>query len=206
MRLGQKGTLGAWPSQKSKSSSLGGSALSNGPPVVAVPTDALAVSFLPSRPLRAMATASRKPVAELAPLLRAHLEDAAGSLHRLADHAALVDRQRQRLFAVHVLAGRQRVDGDLDVPVVGRADGDRLHVLAVEHLAVVLIDLALAADIFDLGEVVGVAQVDVGAGDRVAQPRGLAADVGAASADADGGHDEFVALRFVGRGCAAVKK
>ena len=138
--------------------------------------------------------------AEHAPLLRAHLEDAVGSLHRLADHTAFVDRQRQRFFAVDVLAGRQRVDGDLDVPMVGHADDDRLHVLAIEHLVVVLIDLTFAADLFSVGEVVGVAQVDVGAGDHAAEPCRLFADFRAASADADGGDDEFVALRLVGRG------
>ena len=139
---------------------------------------------------------------ELAPLLRAHLKHPAALLHRPADDLALLDRQRQRFFAIHVLAGLHCIDGDLDVPMVGRADGDGLHVPAVEHLAVILIDLALAAEL--LGEVVGVAQMHVGAGDHVTQPCGLAANIRAAPAHADGGHNEFIAVGYsgVGRGAA----
>ena len=73
----------------------------------------------------------------LAPLLGADLEHAAGFFHGLRQNLAFVDRQRQRLFAVDVFAGPQGVEGDLHVPVVGRADGDDLHILAIEQFAIV---------------------------------------------------------------------
>ena len=73
----------------------------------------------------------------LAALLRADLEHAARFLHGVADAEAFFDRERERLFAVHVAAGPQRGDGDRHVPVVGRADGDDVRLLALEQLAVV---------------------------------------------------------------------
>jgi hypothetical protein len=87
------------------------------------------------------------------------------------------------------------------VPVVGGADRDGLDVLAVEDFVIVLVDLAFAFK--TLGEVVGVAQVDVGTSDHVAQFGRLVADVGAATADSDGSHDEFVALGVIGPGRCA---
>ena len=79
----------------------------------------------------------------IAPLLGADLHDAARLLGDPAEHLALVDRQRQRLLAVDVLARLHGVDADLGVPVVGRADDDGVDVLAVEELAVVLVDVGL---------------------------------------------------------------
>jgi len=95
----------------------------------------------------------------VAPLLRADLEHAARLAGHPADPLALVNRQRQRFLTVHILAGAHRRDGDGGVPVVGRADGDDLDVLAVQQLAVVLVDRALA--LVSGGESFGMAAVDV---------------------------------------------
>jgi hypothetical protein len=84
----------------------------------------------------------------IAALLGADLHDAARLLGDPAERLALVDRQRQRLLAVDVLARLHGVDADLGVPVVGRADDDGVDVLAVEELAVVLVDVGLpSADV-----------------------------------------------------------
>ena len=56
---------------------------------------------------------------------------------RLDHRPPLGDDQRQRLLAVHVLAGVAGVDRHQGVPVVRDGDDHRVHVLAVEHLAVV---------------------------------------------------------------------
>ena len=45
---------------------------------------------------------------------------------------------RQRLFDVHVLAGRAGVDRDRHVPVVGRADHHGVDVLARQQLVIIL--------------------------------------------------------------------
>ena len=45
---------------------------------------------------------------------------------------------RQRLLDVHVLARLARVDGQRDVPVIGRRDQHRVHVLAGEQFLVLL--------------------------------------------------------------------
>ena len=50
---------------------------------------------------------------------------------------ALVERVGDRLLEVHVLAGRDRVRGHLQVPVVGAPDQDRVDVLVLEDAAVV---------------------------------------------------------------------
>ena len=64
-----------------------------------------------------------------AALLRAGLQDDLVFAHG-ADHLpALVDRQRERLFGIHVLAGFRRGDVDQRVPVVGRGVDDHVNVL-----------------------------------------------------------------------------
>ena len=73
----------------------------------------------------------------LAALLRADLKHAARFLHDVANAKAFFDRERERLFAVHVAAGPQRGDGDRHVPMVGRADRDDVRLLLFEQLAIV---------------------------------------------------------------------
>src|SRR5207244_6980535 len=123
-----------------------------------------------------------------------------------AHHAlALVDGEGQGLLAVHVLAGAHGGDGDEGVPVVGRADGDRVDVAVLQQLAEVLDSAAVAAD--EAGGVVAVVPVHVADGDELhaALAHGVLHDVDAAlavqlpaaaprvvGADADGGHDDAV--------------
>src|SRR5262249_41832794 len=60
---------------------------------------------------------------------------------RVRAGGGLLDRVRLRVFAVAVFARLHRVDRDFGVPVVGGRDQDRVHVLVVEHLAVVAVPL-----------------------------------------------------------------
>ena len=111
----------------------------------------------------------QEPVLVLAPLLGADLEDPAGLLHHRAELLPLVDRQGQRLLAVNVLAGPERGDRDRGVPVVGRADRDDVDVVAIEQLAVVFVDVALArADLLVVAGGLGVRAIDVAEGQDVA--------------------------------------
>jgi hypothetical protein len=71
-------------------------------------------------------------------LLAAGLEDAPGLFRGPDDLSALLDRQRERLFAVHVFAGPHRRDRDHGVPVVRRADDHGVEVGPRQKLAVVL--------------------------------------------------------------------
>src|SRR5271157_5638823 len=68
-------------------------------------------------------------------LLGAGLEDPLVFHCRVADGDALGDRPPQRLFAVQVLAGSERLGGDDPVPVVGNRDDQGVDVLAVNHPA-----------------------------------------------------------------------
>ena len=107
---------------------------------------------------------SREPFGGV-PLV-AHLRRDACRLGGLGQLAALVQRVRQRLLAVDVLAGpdrRHRGDG---VDVVGRADRDGVDVLGflVEHLAEVLVSPRLREGLERAGRAV---VVDVAQGDDV---------------------------------------
>src|SRR5207249_3506511 len=75
-------------------------------------------------------------------VLRADLDHAVVLLRRLDDRPAFADVVGQRLLDVDVLAGPAGEHGDGRVPVVGGADEDGVHVLAVEYLAEVLVRLA----------------------------------------------------------------
>ena len=104
----------------------------------------------------------------------------------LAHHAGLVDRVRQRLLAVDVLAHLHGHDRGRGVRVVGRADGDGVDLLAHlrEHLAEVVVLLGVGeARRLGVQRVV----VDVAEGDDVAVLAGLAAVAAALAADADAG-------------------
>ena len=110
-----------------------------------------------------------------APLLRADVQDLAGLFHHLADLLAFVDGQRQWLLALHVFAGLQRVDDDLRVPVIGRADGHHVDVVAIQHLAIVRVDLALAVELVPGGKSLTVTLVHIRTSHDVGEPRGAAA-------------------------------
>ena len=128
--------------------------------------------------------------------LRPDLHHAAG-LARHFDHAlAFVDVVAGGLFAIDVLAGLAGPDGGERVPVVGRGDGDRVHVLVGEELAHVVVALGLFPGQLFGGGLSGFERglVDVAQRHdaRVGQG-GVALDViVAASADADDADVEFV--------------
>ena len=72
-------------------------------------------------------------------LLASDLENPAGAVHRVAQGATLGDRQRRRLLQVDVLPRLHGVNGDQRVPVIGRADDDRVDVLVRQQLAIVAV-------------------------------------------------------------------
>src|SRR5262245_19840158 len=69
--------------------------------------------------------------------LRADLDDAVCGLGRLVKPLGLLDGASHGLFAINVLAGLHRLDGDRRVPMVGRGDDHGVDVLAGDHLAVI---------------------------------------------------------------------
>ena len=109
---------------------------------------------------QASAPCQRDGLAELrvAPLLRAGLEDPLVLEGGVADGDALGDGPPQRLLAVQVLAGREGPRGDDPVPVVGRADHQRVDVVAVDQLEEVVV--GLAARVRAAVRLVGVELVD----------------------------------------------
>jgi hypothetical protein len=76
-------------------------------------------------------------------LLRAELDDTIGALVGPQRFDGTFDGIGERLLHVHVLAGRDRLDQHLAMPVIGRRDVHRVHVLAVEDAPVVFIALEL---------------------------------------------------------------
>ena len=76
------------------------------------------------------------------PLLRAVLEDAPVALDLAADRGQFLHAHAQRFFHVHVLARADGQQGGRHVPVVGRADGHRVDVVAGEHLPQVAVGRA----------------------------------------------------------------
>ena len=120
----------------------------------------------------------------------ADLEGAAGLLDRALQELALVDRERQRLFAVDVLARPARGGGHGGVPVVGRADHDHVDVAAVQQLAIVLVQGGLGAEVLD-GLLADLA-VHVADGHHVAEGRGVVGDHGPLVAHPDGPDAEAV--------------
>ena len=76
--------------------------------------------------------------------VEAHAHDLLRRLLRVHHRAALGDRGGERLLAVDVLAGLDRVDRHDRVPVVGRRDVDRVDVRVLEEAAVVRVELARA--------------------------------------------------------------
>ncbi len=77
----------------------------------------------------------RVGVVRSAALLRPHLDDAIVLARDVHHHAALADRQRQGLLDVDVLARLAGHHRRQRVPVVRRADDDRVDVGSVEHAA-----------------------------------------------------------------------
>src|SRR5690606_32296635 len=76
----------------------------------------------------------------LGALLGAGLKNAAVAAGGVYEGAALADGEREGFFAVDVLAGANGGMRERDVPVVGRADEDDVHVGQGEDLLGILID------------------------------------------------------------------
>ena len=115
---------------------------------------------------------ARRKRSAIAPLLRADEEDlVAVLLAGVADELVFFQRERQRLLAEDVLAGLQRFDGDLHVPMVGRHDADHVNVAALQHLAIVAVDVGLAlADVRIVLRLLRMLRVDIAHGHDVAKP------------------------------------
>ena len=73
-----------------------------------------------------------------------------------------------------MFAGAEGIDGDSDMRMFRRTDGNRINVLAIQHAAIVLVDLA-AAVVF-LGKEPSVAPIDIRHGDHIASRAGRMAD------------------------------
>ena len=125
--------------------------------------------------------------------LVAHLRGDPRLLGGFADLAAFPHGANERLFAVYVLALRQRPEGDREVHVVGRADHDGVDVLVhlVEHHAVVAESRNVREGVVTVGgaAVVGVAKRDEL---RVGRTRDGVDRVAAPAAHSDHGHIELV--------------
>jgi hypothetical protein len=67
------------------------------------------------------------------------LENSLVLAHGLHHQPPLADRQARRLLGIDILAGLADVDADQGVPMVGSGRDDRVHILAFQELAVVLI-------------------------------------------------------------------
>ena len=88
---------------------------------------------------------ARFPEAIFTRSLRPHLQRTAIPLDRLATLDRLLDRQRQRLLAIDVLAGLHRFDRNLRVPMIGCGDHHRIDITIVQHVAILHGPAGLAA-------------------------------------------------------------
>ena len=68
--------------------------------------------------------------------LRTHLNKILASLHRPHHRLAVGNAVRHRLLAIHILARRDRVHGDLFMPVVGHSHNDSLNILVIQNFLV----------------------------------------------------------------------
>jgi hypothetical protein len=87
-------------------------------------------------------------------LLGTRLQDTAATARCFDEHASLADRERERLLAVHVLAGEQRGLGDGGVPVIGRADEHRVDISPRQQILEAAMDRGRAAGTVDLCDAV----------------------------------------------------
>ncbi len=133
--------------------------------------------------------------AERVPLV-SHLRDDVHFAGNLAHPPGFVNRMRERLLTIDVLAQLHRHDAGRSVMVIGCGDNDRIDVLALfEHLAVVFVlgDARILLVSFGGAIVIGVAQRDdilLGA------PRDIDLPL---SAGADGRDIELLVRRAAGR-------
>ena len=98
-------------------------------------------------------------------LLRPDLQNAAVSADRVDQGPALLDVERQRFLGIDVLAGLASVDAGQHALKLARRHDHRVDVLAVEQLAIVLIDGPIAP--FLGFEALGPRQVAIAQGDQL---------------------------------------
>ena len=79
--------------------------------------------------------------------LRTRLENAAGPLHRVVEPLTKIDGQAARLFAVDILAGLGGHHRGRRVPAISRGDQHGIDIFAVEQLAKVARDFAVAVSV-----------------------------------------------------------
>ena len=135
-----------------------------------------------------------------ASLLRADHEQLVRLLAGVADQLVLFERERQRLLAKDVLAGLQGLDGDFDVPMVGRDDAHHVDIVALQHLAIIAVAGGLA--FADAGVVLGplgMAGVDVTDGHDIGEHPMLQGVAGALFAQADAAEPRPVVGRGIGK-------
>ena len=129
-------------------------------------------------------------------------------MHGVAQRPALRDGQRGRLLQVDVLAGTGRGNRDGRVPVVGRADDDRVDVAVGEQFAVVgvpghaVVRLAAALRVLAVDQHLGVldaAGVEIADGHDAGLrelPEARHVVTARDAADADGADGDLVARRL----------
>ena len=91
---------------------------------------------------------ARQTKTPITPLPGAHLKHRLRLLDNPAQLLALIDRERQRLFAVHGLPRSTRRDRNRRMPVIRHRDHHRINVLTVEHLAIILANVRLSPNRF----------------------------------------------------------
>ncbi len=112
-----------------------------------------------------------------AALLRADLKDSAGLFDDVSNQEALLDRQCEGLFAIHVTTRTQRVDSDGDVPVVGSADRHDVRRFLIDQLPIITVQPQL---VVKRGiEFRQVKVVDIAAGNHLAEVGCMAGDTAA---------------------------
>ncbi len=140
--------------------------------------------------------------AAVAALLRADEEDLlVVLLAGVADELVFFERQRERLLAEDMFAGFQGFDGDLYVPMVGGDDAHHVDVVAVEHLAVIVVGVGFAlADAAVVLGPLGVVAVDIADGQDVAEVAVLFGVAGAHAPHANAADLRAIVLVLIGEG------
>ena len=70
-------------------------------------------------------------------LLHSALQNLLAGTHRFGEHRAFLEIVGDRLFQIHVLAGRDRIQRHAEVPVIGGGNDHRIDILVVQDLAVI---------------------------------------------------------------------
>ena len=143
-------------------------------------------SIFPKSPFCTMLIARRKRSRSLRCCVPMKNTSLGYARHALRIKLVLFERERERLLAEDMLARLQGLDRDLHVPMIGRDNAHDVDVVAVQHLAIVAVDVGLA--LADFGIVPGLfrmAPVDVAHRHDVAEAVVVVRIAHAHAADAD---------------------